>query len=115
MNENILVSVKKAIGIAINDESFDPDIIMHINSAFTVLHQLGVGPEEGFFITDGHELWTDFLPQNQQLELTKTYVYLKVKLMFDPPASSVILESYQRQINEYEWRLTVAADKKKET
>lgn len=108
--DSILTSVKKQVGITEVDDSFDADIIIGINSAFTILTQLGVGPYNGFSIRGKDETWDEFLAYGEQLELVKTYVYLKVKLMFDPPASGVILDAYERQIKEYEWRLQVAAD-----
>jgi len=108
--DSILTSIKKLIGIVEEDTTFDIDIIIAINSAFTVLNQLGVGPEKGFTISDDMATWDEFLPEGQQLELVKTYIYLKVKLIFDPPSSSTVLEAFQRQVNEYEWRLNVAVD-----
>jgi hypothetical protein len=91
-------------------EHFDADIIMHINSAFSTLTQLGVGPEEGFVIKDKTAIWTDFIQDDKRLEFVKTYIYLKVKLVFDPPLSSSVLDAMNRQINELEWRLNVAVD-----
>lgn len=108
--DSILTSIKKLIGITEEDTTFDIDIIIAINSAFTVLNQLGVGPEEGFTISDDMTNWDEFLPEGKQLELVKTYIYLKVKLIFDPPSSSTVLEAFQRQVNECEWRLNVAVD-----
>lgn len=108
--DSILTSIKKLLGISEEDESFDTDVIIDINSALTVLHQLGVGPAEGFFISDSMATWSDFLQDKTTIELVKTYIYMKVKLMFDPPASATILQSYKDQINEYEWRLNVAED-----
>ena len=83
---------------------------MHINSAFSSLTQLGVGPQDGFFIKDETDLWTDFIQDDKRLEFVKTYIYLKVKLVFDPPLSSSVLDAMNRQINELEWRLNVAVD-----
>lgn len=108
--ESILISVKKMLGIAGDYKHFDADIIMHINSVFMVLTQLGVGPADGFFIEDEKLYWEDFLEGNMNLELVKSYVYLKVKLLFDPPISSAAMESANRMISEFEWRLTVAAE-----
>ena len=110
MNESILTSIKKLLGISEEYEHFDHDIVMHINSVFVILNQLGVGPEECFSIYDESVAWSDFLGENKNLELIKSYMYLKVRLMFDPPASGTILESYNRQINELEWRINVMAD-----
>ena len=108
--DSILISIKKLLGIVEEDSSFDIDIIIAINSAFMVLNQLGVGPEGGFTISDDMATWAEFLPEGKQLEAVKTYIYLKVKLVFDPPASSTVLEAFQRQISEYEWRLNIAVD-----
>ena len=108
--ESILTSIKKLLGITEEYDQFDPDIIMHINSVFMILTQLGVGPAEGFSIEDDTAVWTDFIQDVKQLESVKTYIYLKVKLAFDPPLSSAVIESMNRLINELEWRLNVAAE-----
>ena len=108
--ESILISVKKLLGITEEYDQFDPDIIMHINSVFMILTQLGVGPAEGFSIEDDTAVWTDFIQDVKKLESVKTYIYLKVKLAFDPPLSSAVIESMNRLINELEWRLNVAAE-----
>lgn len=108
--DSILTSIKKLLGITEEYEHFDPDIIMHINSAFSVLTQLGVGPKQGFRIEDESTEWSEFLNDNLRLEFVKTYVHLKVKLVFDPPLSSAVLESINRQISELEWRINVSVD-----
>ena len=108
--ESILTSIKKLLGIAEDYTHFDNDIIMHINSVFLILTQLGVGPPEGFVIQDATALWTDFVADDKNLELIKSYTYLKVKIMFDPPLSSVVLDSTNQLIKEYEWRIQVASD-----
>lgn len=109
--ESILTSIKKLLGIAEEYEHFDNDIIMHINSVFMILTQLGVGPSKGFVITDSSASWDDFLPEGgEKLQAVKTYMYMKVRLMFDPPTSSAVMESMNRMINEFEWRLNVAVD-----
>ena len=109
--ESILTSIKKLLGIAEEYEHFDNDIIMHINSVFMILTQLGVGPSKGFMITDSSTSWDDFLPEDsEKLQAAKTYMYMKVRLMFDPPTSSAVMESMNRMINEFEWRLNVAVD-----
>ena len=109
--ESILTSIKKLLGIAEEYEHFDNDIIMHINSVFMILTQLGVGPSKGFVITDSSASWDDFLPEGgEKLQAVKTYMYMKVRLMFDPPTSSAIMESMNRMVNELEWRLNVAVD-----
>ena len=108
--DSILTSIKKLLGIAEEYTQFDEDIIMHINTVFLNLTQLGVGPEEGFAIEDDVASWEDFINDNTQLQAVKTYVYLKVKLLFDPPLSSSVIESMNRMIAELEWRLNVAVD-----
>ena len=109
--ESILTSIKKLLGIAEEYDHFDNDIIMHINSVFMILTQLGVGPSKGFVITDSSASWDDFLPEGgEKLQAVKTYMYMKVRLMFDPPTSSAVMESMNRMINEFEWRLNVAVD-----
>ena len=109
--ESILTSIKKLLGIAEEYEHFDNDIIMHINSVFMILTQLGVGPSKGFVITDSSASWDDFLPEGgEKLQAVKTYMYMKVRLMFDPPTSSAVMESMNRMINELEWRLNAAVD-----
>lgn len=111
--ESILTSIKKRVGIAADYTHFDEDIIMDINSVFSRLNQLSVGPSEGFRITGADEVWTDFLGDDKTLEAVKTYVYLKVSLTFDPPASATILNARERMIKEHEWLFTVDADSKK--
>lgn len=108
--DSILTSIKKLLGITEEYENFDQDIIMHINSAFMILNQLGVGPKSGFSISDKSSTWNEFIPESSNLEAVKTYVHLKVKLMFDPPLSSTVIEAIKSQINELEWRLNVSVD-----
>lgn len=110
--ESILTSIKKLLGIAAEYEHFDQDLVMHINSVFMTLNQLGVGPEEGFSISDEDAIWSDFLKDKKLLEAVKSYMYLKVRLLFDPPASSTVMESMNRMANEFEWRLYIAVDYK---
>lgn len=110
MTDSILTSIKKLLGITEEYEHFDPDIIMHINTIFMVLAQLGVGPEEGFSISDGTAKWSDFIPDNTKYEAIKTYMFLRVKLLFDPPLSSSTIDAYKRSIDELEWRLNVSAE-----
>lgn len=111
MENSILTSVKKLLGIPEEYGHFDADIAMHINSVFMVLAQLGVGPSEGFSIEDETAEWSDFIGENDKnFQAVKTYVYMKVKLVFDPPLSSAVLDSMNRTISELEWRLNVAAD-----
>lgn len=108
--ESILNSIKKLLGIAEDYDHFDSDIIMHINSVFATLTQLGVGPEDGFSIDDESAKWEDFLPEERMLHSVKSYMFMKVKLMFDPPLSSAVIECTKEQIKEMEFRLQVAVD-----
>ena len=111
--ESILTSIKKLLGIAEEYTQFDTDIIMHINSVFTTLTQLGVGPSEGFYIEDDSDYWSDFIEDLSKLHAVKTYMYLKVRLVFDPSSlGSATLAAYERQIQELEWRLNVIAESK---
>ena len=110
METSILTSIKKMLGVAEDYTEFDEDIITHINSVFLNLTQLGVGPEEGFMIEDSTAVWEDFIVDSIRLQAVKTYMYLKVKLLFDPPLSSSVTESFTRMIAELEWRLNVAVD-----
>lgn len=112
--ESILTSIKKLLGIAEEYEHFDMDIIMHINSVFTILNQLGVGPPEGFAIKGKEEAWTDFMPEGQRLEAVKSYMHLKVKLLFDPPLSTAVTEAMSRMVSEFEWRINVGAESNRE-
>ena len=109
--DSILTSVKKMVGVSPDCDQFDLDIIMHINSVFLILNQLGVGPSKPFIIYDDRDLWEDFLADHDvELEIVKSYMYAKVRLLFDPPASSVHMECMKQLISEMEWRLNVAVD-----
>lgn len=108
--ESILTSIKKMLGISEEYTHFDEDLIMHINSALAVLCQLGVGPSEGFFITNKSAVWSDFVPDLSKLQFIKTYVYQKVKLLFDPPQSSAAIQALNESIKEFEWRINVQVD-----
>ena len=114
--ESILTSIKKLLLIAEDYKQFDADIIMHINSVFMTLQQLGVGPSEGFFIEDETAEWTDFVDDIAKIQAVKTYIFLKVKLVFDPGSiGSSTLASYERQIQELEWRLNLVAESEENT
>lgn len=108
--ESILTSIKKLLGIAEEYTQFDADLIMHINSVFSILTQLGVGPSYGFSIEDDSATWDEFIPEGQNVELVKSYIHLKVKLLFDPPLTSAVMEAMNKNIGEFEWRLNVAAE-----
>ena len=108
--DSILTSIKKLLGIEEAYTQFDQDIVMHINSVFPILTQLGVGPSTGFSIEDDSSTWDDFITNPTVFNSVKTYMFLKVKLYFDPPLSSAAMESINLAISELEWRLNVAAD-----
>lgn len=108
--ESILESIKKLLGIEKEYTVFDPDIIMDINAVFGTLHQLGAGPLSGFRITGYGEQWSDYLTYGKEIDEVKTYVYLRTRLLFDPPDRGSILGSFQDQIKELEWRIVVKVD-----
>lgn len=112
MEESILISIKELLGPSADDKSFDTDIIIHINTVFLTLNQIGIGPSEGFSIKDETAKWSDFIGDNKKLNAVQTYIYLKVKLVFDPPLNSAVIESYKQTINELEWRLRTEAESK---
>jgi hypothetical protein len=107
MADSILTSTKKALGIAEDYTAFDPDILMHINSVFVTLNQLGIGPASGFMIEDDTVTWDTFLGDDLRLNNVKTYVFLRVRVLFDPPSTSYLLDAMQKQIAELEWRMNV--------
>lgn len=107
MADSILDSTKKILGLDAGYTPFDLDVITHLNAAFSVLDQLGVGPVGGFFIEDNGPTWDDFEAPPNQLNLVRTYVFLKVRMLFDPPSTSFLIEAMNNQIREYEWRLNV--------
>lgn len=108
--ESILTSIKKMLGIEADYQHFDSELIVFINSVFGILFQLGVGPTDApFKITGADEIWEDFI-QDDQIETVKSYMYMKVKLLFDPPSSSFVLSSYADLIKEFEWRCNVDAE-----
>ena len=111
--ESILTSVKKMLGITEDYEHFDPELIMHINSVINVLAQLGVGPEEGYSISSKADEWAKLIGDTKLLELVKSYVYLKEKLLFDPPLASSTIEACNRQIDELEYRINLMAEHEK--
>lgn len=114
MDESILISIKKLLGLPKEYNAFDSDIIMHINTVFMVLTQLGVGPSEGFRIEDDLATWNKFIGEEDILKFNavKSYIHLKVKLLFDPPLNSAVMGAIQQSINELEWRLNVEAETK---
>ena len=107
MEGSILDDVKKILGLSSDYNAFDLDIITHINSVFSTLQQLGIGPEQGFSISDKNNNWDEFVTNDNGYNAIKTYIYLRVRLLFDPPATSFHLESLNQQVKELEWRLNV--------
>lgn len=110
MDDSILVTVKRSLGIFPESTEFDPDIISCINAVFLTLRQLAVGPEKGFMVTGADETWADFLGDRWDLIAVQTYTYLKVRLAFDPPSTSFVIDSIKNQISELEYRLNLEAE-----
>lgn len=113
--DSILLSIKRLLGIDLICEDFDDEIVIHINSVLVILSQLGVGPPGGFIVTDTSQTWSMFAGGRTDIEFIKTYVFMKVKLIFDPPQSSSAIESMNRVISELEWRTNVAVDPEETT
>ena len=106
IQDSILLLIKKKLGIAPDYHAFDEDVITDINTVLFSLNQLGIGAED-FSIKDETALWSDFLGDSKNYESVKTYVYIKVRLMFDPPTSSFVIAALEKQASELEWRLNV--------
>lgn len=107
MDDSILKTIKKMLGLPEDYDAFDQDLIIHINSVFSNLDQLGVAPPGGFYITDASAKWSDLFDGELPMHNIKTLVYLKVRLIFDPPSTSFAITAMQEQVREQEWRLTV--------
>lgn len=112
MEESILNSIKALLGPDSDYDVFDPDLIIFINGAISTLTQLGIGPSEGFRITGEDETWNDFLGDAKDIESVKTYIYLSVRLVFDPPSNSFVVSAFEKRLEELAWRLNVAVDPK---
>jgi len=112
MDDSILTSIKSLLGLQEEDTHFDNDIIMHINSVFFILNQLGVGDPNGFSITDRYKRWDSYLSTNLNLNAVKSYIYLKVRLLFDPPLSNALINIINDQISELEFRIMITVDPK---
>lgn len=110
MEESILTSIKLLCGVPEEQEAFDQEIMIHINTAFNVLFQLGVGPKDPFKITGADETWSEFIEDNDRIEMVRQYIYLKVRLIFDPPSNTSVAEAFRKQADELEWRLNVTVD-----
>lgn len=113
-DESILDSIKKDLGIDPSCNDFDSNIINHINSAFMTLNQLGVGPEKGYRIKNNSNEWKEYFKEEDNIDAVKDYIYLKVKMIFDPPINGSVIESYKQQIQELEWRLMIKGDEQHE-
>lgn len=109
-DHSILTDIKKLLGITEPYTAYDTDIIIAINSCFATLHQLGVGPEEAFKIDDATAVWSDFIGDHKAIDSVKDYIFVKTKLIFDPPLNGAVMESYREMVREYEWRLSQADD-----
>lgn len=109
--DSILNTIKKLLGIDINDDSFDVDVIVNINSAIFSLSQMGIGPKNGYIVIDKDQKWSDYITDNTiNLEGVKTYLYLKTKLIFDPPSNSTVIEAFNKNLSELEWRMMLAVE-----
>lgn len=109
-DESILTETKKVLGIEENVTNFDSDIRMHINSALGTLNQLGIGPAGGFEVIDAAQVWSDFLLTDLKLSPVKSYVHLRVKMLFDPPPNSWAMVAVKDQIEQLEWRLNLVRE-----
>lgn len=115
MQDSILMTIRKLVCGDPYADHFDTDLLVHINACFSILNQLGVGPESGFVVTDDTQSWSSYIADNYILNMVKTYVTLKVKKIFDPPLTSSVLEAMDKEISQLEWRLNVAVDPIKPT
>lgn len=109
-HQSIFTTIKRMLGPSVDGTEFDTDILIHLNSALGVLNDLGIGPECGFTVTGESETWLDLLGVDTRFEMVKTFLYLKTKIVFDPPASSILLQAMEKQISEYEWRICSKSD-----
>lgn len=110
MNESILTSIKSLLGIGEDYDAFDTEIIMHINSALSVLSQLGVSDADSYIVANADNKWSDIIKEGRNLEMVKTLIYFKVKKAFDPPQNGTVMSALDAQISELEWRVNVEVD-----
>ena len=115
MQDSILMTIRKLVCGDPYADHFDTDLLVHINACFSILNQLGLGPENGFVVTDETQSWSSYISDNYILNMVKTYVTLKVRVIFDPPLTSSVLEAMNKEISQLEWRLNVAVDPVKPT
>ena len=113
-DESILMSIKKLLNVEHDDQAFDTDIGMLINSEFMILWQLGIGPKDGFSIHEADTTWADFSTDETLLNTVKEYIFLRVRMVFDPPGSSVVADTYHSKIQELTWRLNIQAERVQE-
>jgi len=110
MQDSILMTIRKLVCGDPYADHFDTDLLVHINACFSILNQLGVGPENGFVVTDETQSWSSYSDNDRILNMVKTYITLKVRVIFDPPLTSSVLEAMNKEISQLEWRLNVAVD-----
>jgi hypothetical protein len=110
VSQSILTSTKKALGLSEDYTPFDPELIMHINSVLSEFHQLGIGPDAGFEITDETATWSDFLADDPRLNGAQSLLYLQVKMLFDPPTVGYVVTALEKQIEQKQWRLNTARE-----
>lgn len=106
MDNSILTEIKKLLGLDESYKAFDTDIIIHINTALMILTDIGIGPEDGYYIVDGTETWKDYLGDDMsKYQSVKSYIYIKTKMLFDPPSNATTIQSLEQISKELEWRL----------
>lgn len=113
MGASILFSIRKLLGGMSDDPAFETDLLIHINALLAVLTQLGVGPAEGMSIADGSTAWRDLLGDDPKWQIVQTWMYLRTKMIFDPPTIGTVADSMKKQADEYEWRISILADEEK--
>lgn len=113
MESSILYTIKRMLGVSLDDTPFDMEIVVGINSALMVLDQLGIGPPGGLVVTGITETWSDLMDDWTDLEAIKSYVYIRTRLVFDPPTNSFLVDALEKQMQEYEWRLSIRMDERK--
>lgn len=111
-DKSILETIRGMLGPSVDYTNFDTDLVVHINSVFNRLKQLGIGPDDGFYITGDSETWSDFFEDSKTINMVISYMYLKVKMQFDPPSNSIAADAFKQQIAEYEWCGNVDAESK---
>lgn len=110
IDESILLTVKKLIGVPQDYNVFDVDLITHINTTFDALNQMGLGPDEGFSISDESTTWSEYTTYGKEFNMVRSYMALKVRTLFDPPSNASLFTVFDGQLKEYEWRLLIFAD-----